>query len=468
MIRREKTGENLHMGHRQRMRNKLLNYGQSVFETYELLEMLLYTPIKRGDTNPQAKRLFKKFSNIENIFSADESELLCIDGIGAGTAAFLKNVGYGRELLSLEYSGKREKYETFDKAGRLAVEYFKGCRDYKVSLFLFDNNMRLISINDICDKDYQYAAVRPLDFIDCALRARASVAIIAHTHPHGPFCPSPGDMETNRLMVSVFSDSGVFCAEHYVVCGDSYYGIISNSARDFAQAPDMQEFFRKNIALSSSPVLFENEEGVPLYDDGRLKKYLASLIGFNMRGADAEPLAEKLLIRYGNLLNIFSASENELCDMHGFNLSTAVFFKTLAELFARCTTDKFAFGKICKQEQLTKYLIALFIGKSEETIYVCSFDEKERFLACDFVGEGTVNSAGIIPRKLVEVAIKRKAKNVVVAHNHPGGVAKSSSQDCIMTTSITSVLSMAGIRLTAHYIIAGKHYQIIKTEFTDN
>ena len=72
------TNEHLHDGHRARMRAKLSNHGERVFETYELFEMLLYTPIRYRDTNPVAKRLFKKYKTLDRIFRATEDELMSL------------------------------------------------------------------------------------------------------------------------------------------------------------------------------------------------------------------------------------------------------------------------------------------------------------------------------------------------------------------------------------------------------
>ena len=67
---RDLPDEKLHVGHRARMRRKFLSYGSRIFDTYELLEMLLYHAIPYKDTNPVAKRLLMEFGSLEGVLTA--------------------------------------------------------------------------------------------------------------------------------------------------------------------------------------------------------------------------------------------------------------------------------------------------------------------------------------------------------------------------------------------------------------
>ena len=85
--------KNIHVGHRQRMRSKLLIHGPRIFDTYELLEMLLYYVIPYKDTNPIAKLLLKRFSSLSGVFNAETEELTEVAGIGVRTAEYIRNLG---------------------------------------------------------------------------------------------------------------------------------------------------------------------------------------------------------------------------------------------------------------------------------------------------------------------------------------------------------------------------------------
>jgi DNA repair protein RadC len=79
-------------------------------------------------------------------------------------------------------------------------------------------------------------------------------------------------------------------------------------------------------------------------------------------------------------------------------------------------------------------------------------DGADRIISCDLVGEGTVNMAGVIPRHMLETALRGKATGVIIAHNHPHGDASASDEDLNMTHMLYNLFYSSGIRLIEHYI----------------
>ena len=98
--------DNPHIGHRQRMRRKLFEYSRRVFDTYELLEMLLYFSIRVTDTNPVSKALLRKFSSLNGVLHAEYSELISVEGVGEKSAKLI--VGVNRLHKALFYKGVSE------------------------------------------------------------------------------------------------------------------------------------------------------------------------------------------------------------------------------------------------------------------------------------------------------------------------------------------------------------------------
>ena len=461
---REKSGEKLHLGHRERMRNKLLKHGASVFETYELLEMLLFEVIRHRDTNPQAKRLFQQRETLNGILSASWQELLKSDGIGEKTAKYITSVGNASRLLNLKYGAKRsEAYDSFDKAGRLAAEHFKDCHNYRVSYFLFDNSMSLISVHDIADCDYESAAIKPKIFIDLAMSEGASVAIIAHNHPYGPLGYTDGDRQTHRLIYTALNGVDVLCLEHYVVSGDRYVGMTDNSPHSFLQRPEFISFVERRGRTVSSPLCIGESTGAREYDNGELLEYISSVALCSLPREEAVKISLKLLARCEELTKIFSLKVEELTENFGLPLNSAVHLKVIAALLSRRITDSFVCGGKYTEEELESYFKALYIGCSVETVYAVLLDDKGRFSACELIGDGTVNTASVAPRRFLEAAIKHKCKTVVVSHNHPLGIAKPSVDDYAMTNTLAYALDNAGVELRAHYVVAGVDCEVIKT-----
>ena len=101
-----------------------------------------------------------------------------------------------------------------------------------------------------------------------------------------------------------------------------------------------------------------------------------------------------------------------------------------------------------------RYLVPFFHGRQNETVFLLCLDAKCKVLACEKVGEGGVNSAGIPVRKIVEMALKANATSVILAHNHPSGLAIPSGEDIQTTRRVALALDAVEIGLVDHIIVA--------------
>lgn len=238
--------ELIHKGHRQRMRRKFTDFGPLVFDTYELLEMLLYYTVPVRDTNPIAKRLLQRFGSLDGVLLADKEALREVDGIGEKTAELIFNVGRALELFGSESENGEvtSEFENYDYIGRYVAERLGTRMDNAQVLLSFDNDMRLLGTDEIYGCDYASAAVKSDKFMDAALKRGATVVIIAHNHPYGPLCPTEGDRATNVMVQTSLSNVGVFLAEHYVVCGARYVGFMNHLEYMFAGRPKVTRFLR--------------------------------------------------------------------------------------------------------------------------------------------------------------------------------------------------------------------------------
>ena len=233
-----------HCGHRERMRNKLLSFGEHIFDDYELLEMLLYSVLPYVDTNPLAKKLISSFGSLDGLFSASREEIVRVEGAGERVADLIISA---RELYRVMEKGEdAEKPKPFDDyvaLGEYFVKYFADAREPMIALMLLDNSMLPIKTKIMYHKDYDNATVNPKPFIEEGIRANASVAVIAHTHPYGPLYPSGGDRATNTLLKGALSAVGIYLVEHYVVCGNDYVGFMKRTRIGLNQFTTVDKFF---------------------------------------------------------------------------------------------------------------------------------------------------------------------------------------------------------------------------------
>ncbi len=173
-------------------------------------------------------------------------------------------------------------------------------------------------------------------------------------------------------------------------------------------------------------------------------------------GAEAEKCEQILMKRYWRPEAVFSANPEELSRLVG--KKAAEHIHLLARITSRRLTARFQFGKKHTEYELVDYLKALFLGLSSEHLYLISFGAEGEVVAVDLVGVGTVNSAAVTPRTVVDFALRRGAKAIMFAHNHPGGKAEPSSEDNEMISTLNGVVDKAGIRLAGHIIVAGNRH----------
>ena len=415
--------DNAHVGHRARMKEKLLSFGDRIFNTYELLEMLLYYAIPYKDTNPIAKALLKRFSSLDGVLSARRDELLAVDGIGPKAAELICEVG--RVNLFERENGYAQKISAQEYFTRLLKEE----RSCSVFLSLLDNKLNLIKTVRICDTDYSSGGVRSEPFIEQALKSGASSVIIAHNHPHGAPVASEGDLATNAMIVRDLAAAGVSVIEHFIISGERCRGFMRRE-------PDLEK--------SGAPIFFERYENLCADVGALLEKYCAR------RRGEVNSFVEI----YDTKAKLVLISENDISTYFNGDMSTFVFIKLLFSLNSRRICDLFKFGKSYSEEALKRYLSALFLPLSTECLYLLSFDGAGRIISSDFISEGSVNALGIVPRRLLDAAVKRGARAVIIAHNHPSGYSVPSEDDREATARIREVFSSVGIDLINHYVVS--------------
>ncbi len=193
--------------------------------------------------------------------------------------------------------------------------------------------------------------------------------------------------------------------------------------------------------------------------DAVFKEKLLNVIKYSSKDSDAA--IKRIEERYGAVKALFAADLDELSDISELGEQGAYLIRICFSLASRRVTDLFKFGRIHTEEEILEYFKALFLCKTNECVYCMFFDESGRTISCDFITEGTINSTDVLPRKMIELAIKKKAASMIIAHNHPGGIATASCEDIDVTGYILKLFSASGRKLLCHYVIAGNlHYKI--------
>ena len=149
----------------------------------------------------------------------------------------------------------------------------------------------------------------------------------------------------------------------------------------------------------------------------------------------------------------------ELCKVPGVGENPAVYLRMITELGRFYMVSRTTQTKVLTTlEQCAEYMLPFFYGRRVETVFLLCLDAKCKVLCCKEVAEGSVNAAGISVRKVVETALGANATSVVLAHNHPSGVAVPSGEDVQTTRRIAAALAAVEVHLVDHVVVADEDY----------
>lgn len=182
---------------------------------------------------------------------------------------------------------------------------------------------------------------------------------------------------------------------------------------------------------------------------------LELLLFYCVQRKDTNPLAHRLLDRFGSLFDVLNASAEELMQVDGVTKHIATFLSMISDLNRYCAVNNATKVKILTStEDTCKFITPFFENRKNETVFIACLDAKSKVLCCKNMGEGSVNSANISVRKIVETAINANATSVILAHNHPSGVALPSNEDIQTTAHLARALNLVDIILADHIIVA--------------
>lgn len=172
-------------------------------------------------------------------------------------------------------------------------------------------------------------------------------------------------------------------------------------------------------------------------------------------GDGAGERAEAVLARFPNIAAVMEADTEALSTVSGLSENDVLLLRLVPELHRRYflsrtqteerLTDSAAFGR---------YLLPYFYGARDEMVYLLSLDAAGKVLNCRLLGHGSVNSANVPARRLVQEALGANATAVVLAHNHPSGIALPSKEDVELTLRLRDALDVMDILLLDHIVVA--------------
>lgn len=186
---------------------------------------------------------------------------------------------------------------------------------------------------------------------------------------------------------------------------------------------------------------------------------LELLLFYCIARKDTNPLAHELISRFGSVAGVLDAKREDLLKVPGVGESVTTYFSLLRDAIRYYQIQQANNCKILRSlKECGDYMLMHFVGRDVETVYMLCLDAKCKVICCRMIGEGSINSANISIRKIVETAINVNATTVVLAHNHPSGLAIPSADDVRTTQRIAEALEMVDVTLMDHFVVAGDDY----------
>lgn len=188
-------------------------------------------------------------------------------------------------------------------------------------------------------------------------------------------------------------------------------------------------------------------------------KVLEMLLFYSIPQGDTNPLAHRLIQYFGSLSGVFDAAYEDLLQVEGIGPASAMLIKVVAASYRAYSIDRVDRGLLLNStENLGTFLMPYFAGKTREEVYLLCLDSKLKAVCCQKVGEGSVDTVLLNTREIISVAVRHHATSLVLAHNHPRGVALPSSKDVAATRKLKEALKLVNVRLLDHIIVADNDF----------
>jgi DNA repair protein RadC len=191
-------------------------------------------------------------------------------------------------------------------------------------------------------------------------------------------------------------------------------------------------------------------------DAAQLADYeiLELLLGCVVLRRDTKALAKTLLQRFDTMRGVLDARPDELMSLEGFGPALGLFWRLLRELMARYEEAPARRREVlCTPDAVARMARARLAACPHEELWIALTDHGNRLIAWERLRQGTVGHVPLTPRDVLETALLHKASNIILVHNHPGGSARPSGPDLLLTRELAGLASALGITLVDHVVV---------------
>ena len=181
---------------------------------------------------------------------------------------------------------------------------------------------------------------------------------------------------------------------------------------------------------------------------------LAIFLRTGTQGMNVLALSDHLIKEFGSLRSLFSADVESFCQHKGLGIAKYVQLQASLEMTQRYLVETLKRGDALTSPEQTKlYLSGILRDKQREEFHVLFLDNQHRVICSEPLFQGTIDSASVYPREIVKRSLEHNAAALILAHNHPSGVAEPSQSDRRITRRISDALALVDIRVLDHFVV---------------
>lgn len=216
---------NIHVNHRQKVKNMYFESGLNGMADHNVIELLLFFGIQRKDTNPMAHELMERFGSFSGVLEAKKSDLMLVKGMTENAACLITMIlplykRYMKDVTS------KSKLDIEDKKG--IIKFLRGLfidngNTEQVYALCFSNNGKFLSCRKISQGDIASSSLNLRNLASFVLEVNASSVILAHNHPHGIALPSPADVNATKSVYAFLKSLKVRLADHIIITDDKEF-----------------------------------------------------------------------------------------------------------------------------------------------------------------------------------------------------------------------------------------------------
>ena len=206
-----------HLGHRARMRQRLIASGADSLLDHEVLEMVLFLALPRRDTKPLSRALIARFGSFAGAIAAPQGELRQVEGLGEAGIAALKIVEGAAHRLARAELRDRPVLNSWDKLTAYLAAKLSRARVEEVHVLYLDTRNRLLADEMQGRGTVNHTPVYPREVVRRALELQATAMILVHNHPSGDPTPSRADIEMTAEIKAAAQVFGIVLHDHLII-----------------------------------------------------------------------------------------------------------------------------------------------------------------------------------------------------------------------------------------------------------